>query len=245
MNKKVLWISVASVATLGIAGFFVWRYRKKKKTAQELDNLPDNFQEVAGNVQEQIEAQAQPQQPPVQEQQQPQEPPYVEIEENVVYLSATWCPACKQNKETADKLYAKYKDKVEFITLDVDDEEAKSYGYQLQVRHIPSLVFVNDGEKIDEMVGPKSMEEYDEKMAQYFPQLFKNKAKIAPKPKQPTRPNVQPPAQSNEPKEQAVNEAEAEPQAEQATPPVETPQAPSKPSANGIEEAEIVEESDA
>ena len=36
MNKKVLWISVASVATLGVAGFFFWRYRKKKKTAQKV-----------------------------------------------------------------------------------------------------------------------------------------------------------------------------------------------------------------
>ena len=235
MNKKVLWISVASVATLGIAGFFFWRYRKKKKTAQELETIPDSFQEVVGEVepQEQVQVEAQAEQP-----QQPQIPPHIDIEENVVYLSATWCPACKQNKETAEKLYAKYKDKVEFIYLDVDDEEAKSYGYQLQVKHIPSLVFVNEGEKIDEMVGPKSMEDYEEKMAKYFPQLFKKKAKIAPKASQPTRPNRPAPEPTAETEEQVVEEAPQQAEApEESTSP--------KASANGISEAEIIEETDA
>ena len=229
MNKKVLWISVASVATLGVAGFFFWRYRKKKKTAEELESLPDSFQEVVGEVQPQAEAE-QPQQPQI--------PPHIDIEENVVYLSATWCPACKQNKETAEKLYAKYKNKVEFIYLDVDEEEAKSYGYQLEVKHIPSLVFVNEGEKIDEVVGPKSLEEYEEKMAKYFPQLFKKKAKIAPKVKQPTRPNNPSPEPTAETEEQIAEEAPQQ---------SETPEksSTSKASANGISEVEIIEETDA
>ena len=31
MNKKILWISIASVATLGIGGFVTWRILKKRK----------------------------------------------------------------------------------------------------------------------------------------------------------------------------------------------------------------------
>ena len=37
MNKKVLWISIASVATLGIGGFFLWRHFKNKKQTQPLE----------------------------------------------------------------------------------------------------------------------------------------------------------------------------------------------------------------
>ncbi len=239
MNKKVLWISVASVATLGVAGFFFWRYRKKKKTAQDLENLPESFQQVVGEAHPQEQPQAQVEvQAEAEEPAQPQIPPHIDIEENVVYLSATWCPACKQNKDTSEKLYAKYKDKVEFIYLDVDEEEAKSYGYQLQVKHIPSLIFVNDGEKIDEMVGPKSMEEYEGKMAKYFPELFKKKAKISPKSKAPTRPNI---AENNASKESEQKVAQ-EPRQETEKP-AET--ATTKASANGITEVEIIEEGDA
>ena len=195
MNKKVLWISLASVATLGVAGFFVWRAVKKKKANKALEGHAEDaeYKEVEGTEEVQAGASGEPQQP--------QEPPHIDIEENVVYLSAKWCPACQQNKDTADKLYAKYGDKVEFIMLDADDEEAKSYGFQLQIRHIPTLAFVNNGEKIDELVGPQTMEQYEEKMAKYFPQLFKKKAKMVAANPAPPAPPVE-----QEPKLEAVKE---------------------------------------
>ena len=204
MNKKVLWISLASVATLGVAGFFVWRAVKKKKANKALEGHTEDaeYKEVEGTEEVQAEASGEPQQP--------QEPPHIDIEENVVYLSAKWCPACQQNKETADKLYAKYKDKVEFIMLDADDEEAKSYGFQLQIRHIPTLAFVNEGEKIDELVGPQTMEQYEEKMAKYFPQLFKAKAKMVAKPATPPAPAKPTPAPVVEAKEDSVAVVKAE-----------------------------------
>ncbi len=160
MNKKVLWISIASVATLGVGGFFTWRYFKKKKAKAD-----SQMKQIQGE-QEQIED--------VQQSDEAVEqvpPPHVDIEENVVYISAKWCPACKQNEATAQKLYAKYKDKVEFVMLDADEELAKSYGYQLETRHIPALMFVMDGEKIGELIGPKTMQEYDAEFAKYFPHL--------------------------------------------------------------------------
>jgi thiol-disulfide isomerase/thioredoxin len=208
MNKKVLWISLASVATLGVAGFFVWRAVKKKKANKALEeNTQDaDYVEVQGTEDTQDAPQGQAEEP------QQQTPPHIDIEENVVYLSAKWCPACKQNQEVAEKLYAKYNDKVEFIMLDADDEDAKSYGYQLQIRHIPTLAFVNDGEKIDELVGPQTMEQYEEKMAKYFPQLFKKKAKMvakpAPAPPAPPAPATPPPAPL--PKAEAVEAPQSE-----------------------------------
>ena len=165
MNKKVLWISLASIATLGVGGFFTWRHYKKKKEAQlekEIDSPQDETNQVSG------------------EQQSP--PPHIDILENVVYLSAKWCPACKQNEETAEKLFDKYKNKVEMIDIDADSESAKSYGFQLELRQIPVLAFVIDGKPIHKMIGPHSMEDYDEMFQKYFPSLKTNKAIAVQKP---------------------------------------------------------------
>lgn len=224
MNKKILWISIASVATLGIGGFVTWRILKKRKAKKaELEaNVTKQIQGEVEDVEIVEEAQV--------EEQQQAEPPYVEIEENVVYISAKWCPACKQNEPTAQKLYAKYKDKVEFLMLDADDELAKSYGYQLGARHIPALMFVMDGEKIGELVGPKTMEEYDAEFAKYFPTLAPKKTAPIAKPK--AKPATA----------QAEREVKAAP-APAPAPVQEEVKALPEPSANGQAEQESVEES--
>ena len=165
MNKKVLWISVASVATLGIGGFFAWRYFKKKK--DEKSAPAEETKQVAGQA-----AQATP-------------PPHIDIDENVVYISAKWCPACKKNEPTAVKIFDKYKEKVDFIRLDADEEKAKSYGFQLKQSQIPTLVFVNEGEVLEALVGVKGEEEYDAAFQKYFPSLFeeaKKQAEVQPEP---------------------------------------------------------------
>ena len=163
MNKKVLWISLASVATLGVGGFFAWRYFKKKKDGASNEATP------------QIEESEETKAATGEQKQTP--PPHVEIEENVVYISAKWCPACKQNETTAKKVYDKYKDKVDFIMLDADDEIAKSYGYQLNQAAIPTLVFVNEGDTLEALMGVKTEEEYDAAFEKYFPSLFEKKEK--------------------------------------------------------------------
>lgn len=211
MNKKVLWISIASVATLGVGGFLTWRYFKKKK-AKEAASDTKQIQGEAEYVEEVEEATQEAATPP----------PHVDIEENVVYISAKWCPACKQNEETAQKLYNKYKDKVEFLMLDADDELAKSYGAQLQARHIPALMFVMDGEKIGELVGPKTMEEYDAEFAKYFPSLAPRKTATIRKPQAQAQPKPEAPA----PAPEAAKEVKALP----------------APSENGKAEAEATEE---
>ena len=89
----------------------------------------------------------------------------------MVYLSAKWCPACKENQNTADELFAKYKEKVEFRMVDADDEIAASYGNQLNLRQIPVLAFVNEGKVVESMVGVKTMVEYDAMFEKFFPSL--------------------------------------------------------------------------
>lgn len=207
MNKKVLWISIASVATLGIGGFLFWRSRKKKKEAEALDA-------------EQVEATEETKQ--IEGEQEPTPPPHIDIEENVVYLSAKWCPACQTNEKTAQALYAKYKDKVEFRMVDADEEIAKSYGFQLGLRSIPVLAFVSEGEVLETMIGPKSMQEYDEMFVKYFPSL---------KPATPKAKMVKTPVQEQPPIPPVPQIAPPEEQSE------EVKQLPA-PSSNGVEEHE-------
>lgn len=220
MNKKVLWISLASVATLGIGGFLFWRSRKKKKEAQALASE----QGEATAETKQIEGE--------QEQEQEQEatpPPHIDIEENVVYLSAKWCPACQTNEKTAQALYAKYKDKVEFRMVDADTEIAKSYGFQLGLRSIPVLAFVSEGEVLETMIGPKSMQEYDQMFAKYFPSL---------RPATPKAKVVKTPVQAEPP---AAPVQQIEPPVEQAE---EVKQLPA-PSSNGVSDEKEEAEQDA
>lgn len=156
MNKKVLWISLASVATLGVGGFFAWRYFKNKK--QE-DETVEETKQVAGPN--------------------PTPPPHIDINENVIYFSATWCPACKQNEPVAAKIFEQYKEKVDFIRVDANEERAKSYGYQLKQSQIPALLFVNDGQVLERLVGVQGEEAYHAAFEKYFPSLFAAKTEVA------------------------------------------------------------------
>tara|TARA_R110002050_G_scaffold57522_4_gene129694 strand:- start:2133 stop:2810 length:678 start_codon:yes stop_codon:yes gene_type:complete len=172
MNKKVLWISIASVATLGIGGFFLWRHFKNKKQTQPLEEA------VLEEVTAEDEQETVDETKAVTGEQKP--PPHIDITENVVYLSAKWCPACKENQNTADALFAKYKEKVEFRMVDADDEIAASYGNQLNLRQIPVLAFVNEGKVVESMVGVKTMVEYDAMFEKFFPSLKAPKVPKAP-----------------------------------------------------------------
>lgn len=161
MNKKVLWISVGSAVILGISGFFFWKHLKKKKKNKLLLEESQEIVEEEQEQQEETKEMAGEQ----------KAPPHIKIQENVVYLSAKWCPACKENKETADELYAKYKDKVEFRVIDADEPIAASYGNQLGLKQIPVLAFINEGEVVETMVGIKTMSEYDAMFEKLFPSL--------------------------------------------------------------------------
>lgn len=70
----------------------------------------------------------------------------------IVDFSATWCPPCRQLKPIFEKLAIDFKDRIDFVTIDVDEnpELAQSYG----VVSIPMMVFINkDGQIQDTLVG--------------------------------------------------------------------------------------------
>ena len=70
----------------------------------------------------------------------------------IVDFSATWCPPCRQLKPIFERLAVDFKDRIDFVTIDVDENPqlAQSYG----VQSIPMMIFLNkDGQLQNTIVG--------------------------------------------------------------------------------------------
>ena len=77
----------------------------------------------------------------------------------VIDFYATWCGPCKKMAPFYDQLKEKYSDKINFITVDIDQqpEIAKEYN----VTAVPTFVIVDEeGKEIDRVTGalPDSLE---------------------------------------------------------------------------------------
>ena len=85
----------------------------------------------------------------------------------IVDFSATWCPPCKQLKPIFEKLAEEFKGRINFVTIDVDENPdlAQAYG----VQNIPMMVFLNkDGQIQNTLVGFQTREHLLETINTYF-----------------------------------------------------------------------------
>lgn len=76
------------------------------------------------------------------------------IDENsavVVDCWAEWCAPCKMIEPIMDSLAEDYGDEVFFGKLDVDDEREAASEYQIS--SIPTILFFQDGELSDRVIG--------------------------------------------------------------------------------------------
>ena len=70
----------------------------------------------------------------------------------IVDFSATWCPPCRQLKPIFEKLADEFKGRIDFVTVDVDENPELSQAYGVQ--SIPMMVFLNkDGQIQNTIVG--------------------------------------------------------------------------------------------
>lgn len=70
----------------------------------------------------------------------------------IVDFSATWCPPCRQLKPIFEALKEEYKGKVNFVTIDVDENPQISTSYGVQ--NIPTMVFINpQGNELTRTIG--------------------------------------------------------------------------------------------
>ena len=69
---------------------------------------------------------------------------------------APWCGPCKAIGPVVEKLAGAYADRMKFFKCNVDNNPATPGNYG--VRSIPTLIFVRDGQLVDQVVGAVSEE---------------------------------------------------------------------------------------
>lgn len=79
----------------------------------------------------------------------------------IVYFSAPWCTPCKKLAPLLDKVVVKYRDDIDFIKVNVDDQKpmAEYYG----IKSIPTFVLIKsetDWEMTPVTVNPQFLEGY-------------------------------------------------------------------------------------
>lgn len=85
----------------------------------------------------------------------------------IVDFSATWCPPCQQLKPIFKKLAEDFKGRIDFVTVDVDENPELSQAYGVQ--SIPMLVFLNkDGQIQNTIVGFQNRDQLLAAINTYF-----------------------------------------------------------------------------
>lgn len=70
----------------------------------------------------------------------------------IVDFSATWCPPCRQLKPIFEKLAEDFRGRIDFVTIDVDENPELAQAYRVQ--NIPMMLFLNkDGQIQDTIIG--------------------------------------------------------------------------------------------
>ena len=87
----------------------------------------------------------------------------------VIKFFAAWCGPCK----TLTPIYVEvakgfFVDKVTFLSVDVGDPEGQAIASQYGVQAIPHVVWLKDGEKVDEQMGLASKGAYESKTRKAF-----------------------------------------------------------------------------
>ena len=80
----------------------------------------------------------------------------------VVDIWATWCGPCKQVAPLLDQLAAEYDGRIKIVKLDADQNPATVTA--IGVTSIPTLVFYNQGARVDMLIGAHAKPVIAEKM---------------------------------------------------------------------------------
>ena len=67
---------------------------------------------------------------------------------------APWCGYCRRIGPAYDKIAAEYRDSLEVVKVNIDEEPQLALAEQIEV--IPTLVFYRDGKAVDSIVAPES-----------------------------------------------------------------------------------------
>ncbi len=84
----------------------------------------------------------------------------------VLDLWATWCGPCVYMDPILEELSKQFKDSVKFGKIDVEHNKEACSAFDIQC--IPSLVFFENGEMKEKVVGKMEEDEFREKMKEIF-----------------------------------------------------------------------------
>ena len=75
---------------------------------------------------------------------------------------ATWCGPCKKIAPVIEELAEQYADQVIVGKVDVEENDEISFKYD--IRNIPTVLFIKDGQVVDKIVGATAKAAYEEKI---------------------------------------------------------------------------------
>lgn len=77
----------------------------------------------------------------------------------LVNFCASWCSPCKMVTPIIEELEEKYKEKIKFVKMDIDQNPLIST--ELQITDLPTLILFNTGKILNKTIGYKSKEQFE------------------------------------------------------------------------------------
>jgi thioredoxin 1 len=84
----------------------------------------------------------------------------------MLYFSATWCGPCKMLGPVMVSFEEKYSEAVDVLKVDVD--EAPELAEKYEVRGVPTLVLIKDGEVVHRSTGAKPLPGLEKEFGEFI-----------------------------------------------------------------------------
>lgn len=85
----------------------------------------------------------------------------------IIDFYATWWPSCKVLGKNLTKYNTSKQDNVEIYKLDIEDQ--KLLAAQFEIKGIPTLIYLENGQIVGKQLGIRSVEQLENYEKNYFP----------------------------------------------------------------------------